>query len=191
MPFLAMEFLEGEPLDTFREKSPDLSVARLLRIARELAEGLAAAHHKGVIHRDIKPSNLWIEATTGHVKILDFGLARFSEDDMAQLTEHGLVLGTPAFMSPEQASGQAVDTRSDLFSLGCVLYWLCTNVSPFHERDLISTLTALAMKTPTPPHELNPTVPEQFSNLTMTLLAKDPAHRPETSRHVAEALAAI
>jgi serine/threonine protein kinase len=133
LPFLAMEFLEGEALDSLQKRVGHLPLAEILRIGRETANGLAAAHARGLVHRDIKPSNLWLEAPTGRVKILDFGLARLNSGT-CQASQVGLIVGTPAFMAPEQARGEAVDYRADLFSLGCVLYWLCTSELPFKGR---------------------------------------------------------
>jgi serine/threonine protein kinase len=132
--FLAMEFLEGMPLDRWLHDGRQPTVAQILRIGRETALGLAAAHEKGLIHRDIKPGNLWLEAAHGgRVKVLDFGLARVVGDDV-HLTQSGAVVGTPAFMAPEQARGEEVDHRCDLFSLGCVLYRLCAGSNPFRGR---------------------------------------------------------
>jgi serine/threonine protein kinase len=120
VPFIALEFLEGAPLDKYLKNKGALPLALALRIAREMAEGLAAAHQQGLIHRDIKPGNVWLEAPKGRVKILDFGLARAAADD-THLTQSGAIVGTPAFMAPEQARGEKVDGRCDLFSLGVVL----------------------------------------------------------------------
>src|SRR5262249_44185271 len=113
VPFLAMEFLEGVPLDRWLQQGRKPSGAQVLRIGREMADGLAAAHAKSLIHRDIKPGNVWLEsAHGGRVKILDFGLARAVADDV-HLTQSGAVLGTPAYMAPEQARGERVDARCD------------------------------------------------------------------------------
>ena len=191
--FLAMPFLEGETLDDRLKRvgqAPGrtaLPLAEVLRIGREIAEGLDAAHAHGLIHRDVKPSNVWLEAGRDRVKILDFGLARALASDVA-LTQTGNLLGTPEFMSPEQANGKPADARSDLFSLGCVLYLLCTGVSPFKRGSELDTVLAVAQDAPPSPRNLNPGLPPAAADLILTLLAKDPAHRPPSARAVADAL---
>jgi WD40 repeat protein len=189
-PYLAMELLEGEPLDKRldREKRPPLREA--LRIGREIAEGLAAAHARGLVHRDIKPGNVWLEGPGALVKVLDFGLARASEEG-TQLTQQGAIVGTPAYMAPEQANGEAVDARCDLFSLGVVLYRMCTGQLPFQGRDALSTLMAVVAYNPPPPAEVEPTIPPALSGLVMRLLAKQPSGRPASAQAVAEELAAL
>ena len=161
----------------------------VLRIAREIAAGLAAAHAQGLTHRDIKPANIWLEKT-GRVKILDFGLARPEQDD-AHLTQTGIIAGTPQYMAPEQAAGQPVDHLSDLFSLGCVLYRLLTGRLPFRGPSTMAVLRALALDQPQPPHEVNPEVPRALSDLTMRLLAKEPHNRPQSADDVVQELARI
>ncbi len=151
-PFLAMEFLQGEALDERLKHDGQLPILEALRIARETAEGLAAAHEVGLIHRDIKPGNLWLEAPRGRVKILDFGLARGGTEDV-QITQSGAIVGTPAYMAPEQAQAEEVDGRADLFSLGCVLYRMVTGELPFAGKDTVSTLLAIARDDPLPPRE--------------------------------------
>ena len=189
VPFIAMEFLRGKPLDAWmRDHAP--SVAQLLKIGHETALGLAAAHARGLIHRDIKPANLWLEAPQGRVKILDFGLARSVQEDV-QLTGSGVVVGTPAYMAPEQARGVPVDHRCDLFSLGAVLYHLATGRRPFTGADTFAILSSLAMDVPASPHELNPAVSPALSALVMRLLAKRPEDRPQTAQEVAEELRRI
>jgi hypothetical protein len=190
VPFLAMEFLDGETLDDRLQRELALPMAEVLRIGREIAEGLAAAHEHGLIHRDIKPANIWLEGRRARVKILDFGLARAMADD-AHLTQPGLVVGTPAYMAPEQAQAQTPDHRADLFSLGCVIYQMATGRVPFQGKDVMSTLTALATQSPQPARQLNPTVPAALSDLVMQLLAKKPSQRPRSARAVAEAIQAI
>ena len=144
VPYLAMEFLEGEPLDRRLKRDGKQSVSEVLRIGRELAEGLAAAHAKGLVHRDIKPANIWMEKVTGRpdrAKILDFGLARGVGDKATHLTRTGVIMGTPDYMSPEQARGIDLDARCDLFSLGCVLYHAATGRKPFQGEDVMATLS--------------------------------------------------
>jgi WD40 repeat protein/serine/threonine protein kinase len=203
--FLVMPLLDGEPLEDRLRREGKLSPVDVLRIGRETAVGLAAAHAKGLIHRDIKPANIWLEAPqrqpssahgkgasgqAGRVKILDFGLARQASAD-AQLTQTGAIVGTPAYMAPEQGQGQSVDARSDLFSLGCVLYRMCTGEPPFDGPDTMGVLIAVVTQEPAPPSQLNPRVPVGLNDLILTLLAKDPTRRPASAEAVADALAAL
>jgi serine/threonine protein kinase/Leucine-rich repeat (LRR) protein len=190
VPFMAMQFLDGEALEARLKRERPLPTAEVLRIGRETAEGLAAAHERGLIHRDIKPPNLWLEGPKGRVKILDFGLARAAGDE-AHLTHTGAIIGTPAYMAPEQASATSVDQRCDLFSLGCVLYRMATGEMPFKGSDTMSLLAALALKDPPAPSSLNSRVPPELSDLVMRLLQKDPARRPASAHDVVERLTAI
>jgi WD40 repeat protein len=190
VPYLAMELLEGEPLDVRLQRESKLPAAEVIRVGREVALGLAAAHKRGLIHRDIKPANIWLEAETGRVKILDFGLARAAAEG-GQLTQLGGVVGTPGYMAPEQAQGKAVDSRCDLFGLGCVLYRLATGRPAFTGTDLVSSLMAVNTHHPTPPHKLDAALPPALSKLIMNLLAKEPAGRPPSAQAVAEALERI
>src|SRR5262249_55040400 len=162
----------------------------VLRIGREIAEALAAAHERGLIHRDIKPANVWLEGAGAHAKLLDFGLARAAETD-APLTQQGSILGTPAFMAPEQATGVALDGRCDLFSLGCVLYRMCTGRLPFEGTSSVSILMAIVGTEPAAPLDVFAGVPEPLSRLIMQLLSKKPAERPASAHAVIEALNAI
>jgi serine/threonine protein kinase len=191
VPFLAMQLLRGKTLEGRLERAGGrLPLPEVLRIGREIADGLAAAHARGLVHRDIKPANVWLEEGRGRVRIVDFGLARGTELD-AQFTHAGSVIGTPAYMAPEQASGAAVDARCDLFSLGAVLYRAATGTSPFGDRDTLAILSALATRTPVPPHRMVPSLPRMFSGLVMRLLAKDPADRPQSAREVVKAIEAL
>jgi serine/threonine protein kinase len=191
VPFLAMQMLRGETLeDRLKRSRGRLPLPEVLRIGREIVEGLAAAHARGLVHRDIKPANVWLEEGRGRVRILDFGLARGTEPD-AQFTRAGTVIGTPAYMAPEQASGGAVDARCDLFSVGSLLYQAATGKAPFGDGDTMSILSALATRMPTPPHRIVPSLPRMFSGLVMRLLAKDPDDRPQSAREVAEAIEAL
>ena len=173
--FIAMELLDGEPLAQRLKRGP-LTLAEALTLGREMLSALDALHAQGVIHRDVKPSNVFL--TSRGTKLLDFGLARAASDDSGQLTQAGAILGTPAYMAPEQANGQDVDGRCDLFSLGCVLYRLCTGELPFKGKDALSTLKAVATENPRSPSEINPAIPATLSELAMRLLAKEPAARP-------------
>jgi urea transport system substrate-binding protein len=190
VPFLAMEFLQGQTLEQGLNSGETPRLGEMLRIGREIATGLAAAQASGLIHRDVKPANLWLEAPTGRVKILDFGLARPS-DNLAGLTRTGDVVGTPHYMAPEQARGERVDGRSDLFSLGVVLYRLCTGRLPFRGNTVSAILTALAVDQPTPVKVLNPALPRELADLVMRLLEKDPACRPQSAADVVAALREI
>jgi serine/threonine protein kinase len=187
IPYIAMQLLQGYPLDAFVQNKGTPSLRHAARIAREAALGLAAAHKLGVVHRDVKPANLWLEAPQGRVKLLDFGLARPEGLD-TELTKSGVLIGTPAFMSPEQALGERVDHRTDLFSLGAVLYWLCTGQLPFPGPSVVAVLKALGTAEPKPVLALNPRVPGPLAELIHRLLAKAPQGRPQTAAEVANRL---
>jgi tRNA A-37 threonylcarbamoyl transferase component Bud32 len=190
VPYLVMPLLEGESLEARLKREPRPPLAEVVRIGREMAEGLAAAHAAGVVHRDVKPANVWLKAPGGSAVLLDFGLARAAESGDG-LTQSGSVVGTPAYMAPEQADGQAVDHRADLFSLGVVLYQLATGASPFAGPSVLSILNRIATHHPPAPREVRADVPADLSDLVLRLLAKDPAGRPASAREVVEALQAI
>jgi WD40 repeat protein len=191
VPYLAMPLLRGESLNDRLAAGGGLSLADVLRIGREIAEGLAAAHERGLVHRDIKPANVWLEEGTGRAKILDFGLAQ-SVEDRVRLTEDGAILGTPAYMAPEQThGGRPVDFRSDLFSLGCVLYRMATGRLPFAASSHAALLLAIVHDVPVPPAELNPEVLAGLNDLIVQLLAKDPDARPPSARAAVERIRAL
>lgn len=190
VPFLAMELLRGAALDERLKSGQQFSLPEAVRIGRQAADGLAAAHAGGLIHRDVKPSNIWLESPRGDVKFLDFGLARLAQDDL-QLTRTGAVVGSPHYMAPEQARGSEVDFRCDLFSLGCVLYELVTGRKPFPGVSLTAVLTALAVDSPAPAESLNRDIPLPLAELIKQLMAKDPADRPGSASEVAQRLAVI
>lgn len=194
--FMVMEFLRGESLEAWvrRTSGPDLT--DVIRIAHEAAEGLAALHAHGLIHRDIKPANIWLEARTAgrsksapgfQVKILDLGLVR-AVDERDGLTASGMVMGTPAYMSLEQVRGQPLDHRTDLFSLGCVMYALCTGRPPFKAENPVAQAAALLRGRFTPVRELNPAVPEVLAVLITRMLASEPDARPASAAEVLDAL---
>jgi len=196
VPYLAMELLEGFALERLLSEKIELTVTQILRLGREIARGLAAAHEKGLIHRDIKPANIWLETVVDEsgsnkkiyrVKLLDFGMARLQEQTQG-LTRHGMVVGTPFYMSPEQATSSKIDARSDLFSLGVVLYQLSTGILPFQGETAISVMSALIKETPRAVHEVNTEIPRKLSRLIERLLAKLPDGRPPTALHAAKQL---
>jgi serine/threonine protein kinase len=191
LPFMAMQFLEGESLDRLIKRQGKLPTVEIIRIGRDVALGLQAAHDRGLIHRDIKPGNIWLEEGTRRAKILDFGLVRQTGDHYQHLTRTGFVMGTPGYMSPEQARGGRVDARSDLFSLGSVLYEMCTGREPFMGSDMMATLMALALESPPPIRLLNSEIPPALAELVTWLLAKSAEDRPRSARVVAESLARV
>ena len=187
VPFIVMPLLRGETLADRLKRDGHLTAAEALRVGREAALGLAAAHARGLVHRDVKPANIWLEAGTGRVKVLDFGLARPDDPERQHLTQTGTVMGTPAYMAPEQAAGDPVDHRADLFSLGCVLYEASTGTRPFVGTTVLAVLTKIATHTP-PPASTVADVPLALSDLIARLLAKRPAGRPQSAAGVAELL---
>jgi urea transport system substrate-binding protein len=190
LPYLAMEFLQGQSLEDRLSAGPPLALTEIPRIGREATDGLAAAHAHGLIHRDIKPANIWLEAPTRRVKLLDFGLAR-GVGRGSGLTDTGQIAGTPEYMSPEQAHGGELDARSDLFSLGAVLYTVCCGQKPFAGDSILAVLTAVTASTPRGVRDLNADVPPALAALVERLLEKDPAKRPASARAVRDELAAI
>ncbi len=200
IPFIAMPFLQGEMLESRLERQAIQPIGIILKVAREVAEGLAAAHARGLIHRDIKPANVWIEGDptaaelvqqVRRCKILDFGLARSTETEDVHLTASGTILGTPAYMAPEQACGGKVDARSDLFSLGVMLYRMSTGRLPFNGPNMMAVLTALATVTPPSARTCNRNLPQPLSDLIDRLMSKDPAGRPQSAAEVAVAVRQI
>jgi serine/threonine protein kinase/WD40 repeat protein len=191
VPFLAMQLLTGLSLEDVLKREGPMKIQQVLRIGIQIAEGLSAAHQRDLIHRDIKPANIWIEPTGGgRAKLLDFGLARSTSDDIS-LTQTGAIMGTPAYMAPEQARGEKVDSRADLYSLGCVLYRMTTADMPIKGTDTMAMLMALALDAPTPPLAKRPDVPSALSDLIMRLLAKSRDLRPANAQEVVNALRGI
>jgi serine/threonine protein kinase len=186
-PFLAMELLSGASLRDWLEAGNIAGLGQIVEIGRGIARGLAAAHARGIIHRDIKPSNIWLEAPDGKVKILDFGLARASESESG-FTHANAILGTPQYMSPEQASGLPLDHRSDLFSLGCILYQLAARRTPFPGRTPVAVLSAIARESPAPLEQVNPRISSHLAALIARLLSQTPDERPASAAEVVRAL---
>src|SRR5215468_4788905 len=186
-PYLVMQFIDGPTLQKKLDRTGQLSLKEILRIGLQIAEGLAAAHRQGLVHRDIKPANILLENGIERVKITDFGLARAGDD--ASLTQSGVVAGTPMYMSPEQAQGEAVDFRSDLFSLGSVLYTMCAGRAPFRAPTTLAVLKRVCEEVPRPIREINSELPPWLADLLARLHGKAPADRIGSAREVADLLA--
>src|ERR1035438_3597725 len=192
-PFIAMQLLEGH---TLRDRIGDKPVAlgTLLDWALQISDALHAAHAKGIMHRDIKPANIFV-TERGQAKILDFGLAKLTATDLTgpgeatlsstgPLTHTGAAIGTVAYMSPEQAKGEPLDARTDLFSLGTVIYEMATGKTPFAGGSTAEVFAALLRENPPPVSTVNPAMPKKLDPIVAKLLAKDPAHRYATAERL-------
>jgi len=186
LPYLVMEFIPGSSLQERIDRAAPLDVNSILRIGTQAALGLAAAHAQGLVHRDIKPSNILLENGVERVKLTDFGLARAVDD--ASLTQTGVVAGTPLFMAPEQARCESIDHRADLFSLGTVLYAMCTGRSPFRASTTLGVLRRVCDESHRSVRQVNPEVPAFLAEIIDRLLAKEPRMRFQTATDVAEEL---
>ncbi len=186
LPFLVMPWVAGESLAERLRTQGSLELKEVLRIGMQAAAGLAAAHEQGLVHRDVKPANILLERGVERTVLTDFGLAR-AADDVA-LTRQGVIAGTPEYMSPEQAKGEALDSRSDLFSLGCVLYEMASGVSPFRADSTLATLRRLVEEPPPALASLNPELPPWFVGIVDKLLEKDAARRFTSAREVSALL---
>jgi uncharacterized protein (TIGR03067 family) len=186
-PFLVMYYVEGRTLQSRIDQDGPLQLREFLRIGEQTARGLAAAHEQGIIHRDIKPSNILLENGVERVRITDFGLARAVDD--ASMTQSGVLAGTPLFMAPEQAQGEPLDHRADLFSLGSLLYAMCTGRSPFRSSTIMGVIRRVCDDEPRPIREINPDVPDWFCAIVDRLLSKKREERFQTAEEVASLLA--
>ncbi|WP_156724870.1 serine/threonine-protein kinase [Streptomyces apocyni] len=190
--YLVMELLEGRNLSQLLEdnKAHPLAVPDVVEITEQVSHALAYTHDQGIVHRDLKPANI-MRLTDGTVKICDFGIARLGHDIgfTSRLTGTGIAMGTPHYMSPEQISGAPVDHRSDLYSLGCVLYEIATGAPPFDLDDAWAVLVGHRDTAPTPPREHRPELPTFFEHLVLDLLAKEPEARPHDARQLAHQIA--
>lgn len=186
LPFLVMPLVAGESLAERLAIQGTMELKEILRIGMQAAAGLAAAHEQGLVHRDVKPANILLEKGVERAVLTDFGLARAADD--VSLTRWGIIAGTPQYMSPEQARGEPLDGRSDLFSLGCVLYEMATGVSPFRTESTFATLRRLVDGSPQAMASLNPELPPWFIAIVDRLLEKDPARRFNSAQEVSELL---
>ncbi len=186
LPYLVMSYVPGQSLQQRLDSEGPQEVKEILRIGTQTALGLAAAHAQGLVHRDIKPANILLENGVQRVRITDFGLARTMDD--ASLTQSGVIAGTPPYMSPEQARGEPVDHRSDLFSLGSTLYAMCTGHAPFRANSAMAVLLRIRDEQPRPVREVNPDIPVWLAGIIEKLHAKAPEHRFQSAAEVAELL---
>ena len=186
-PYLVMEYVSGLSLKEFITRRTMLDFVEVIRLSAQIAQGLAAAHACGVIHRDIKPGNVMLHKGGTRARLTDFGLARAAFDN-SELTSADQAVGTPAYMSPEQVRGETVDVRSDLFSLGCLMYALVSRVSPFQGRSSAETVHRILDVTPLPLLTVEPTTPAGYSDVVMKLVAKKPDDRYQSAQEVSEIL---
>jgi len=185
-PLIVMEFIQGQSLQQKIDKAGALDVRSILRIGMQTAAGLSAAHRQGLVHRDIKPANILLENGIERVKLTDFGLARAVDD--ISMTRTGQITGTPQYMSPEQAQGQRVDHRTDLFSLGCVLYAMCTGRAAFRADSAVAVMHRVVHDVPRPIHEVNEDIPDWLCGIVEKLLAKEADDRFDSAEEVEDLL---
>ena len=186
MPYLVLQYVAGESLSERLKRDKKLEFEQVVRLGIETALGLAAAHKQGLVHRDIKPANILLDSESGAVRITDFGLAKHADSD--SITKLGSIAGTPAYMSPEQSTSDNLDSRSDLFSLGVLLYVASTGVSPFAAESPFVTLNNVRTHQPPSVCKLNPDLPAWFGNIVERLLAKRPEDRIQSASALAEML---
>ena len=194
--YIVMEYVQGKDLRLVLRDDWPLAEERLCDIMAQVCSALGEAHVNNVIHRDLKPENIMVEARRDqpdHVKVLDFGIAKILDSDVQGLTRHDVVCGTPQYMAPEQATGSALDERSDLYGLGIILYQMTTGHLPFDGANSMEVLTRHVNEAPIPPRQRQPDAPisEAMERLILRALEKDPAKRPQTAEQFREALLAV
>lgn len=185
--YIAMEFIEGDSLDTFQKPDKKLTIPEILDLGIQVAEALHYANERGVTHRDIKPSNIIVQPG-GRVKITDFGIAHIEDPNGMIKTQAGEILGTPAYMSPEQVLGRSVDGRSDIFSLGVILWEMCVGKRPFRGDTMAAVFRAVTDDHPESPDKINPEIPAELAGIISKCLEKDPSKRYQSGHQLAEAL---
>ena len=187
-PYLVMEFVPGRTLEDVLNAGERYTTDRVCELGQQIAEALGYAHANGVVHRDIKPANILLSGSPDRPKITDFGVAKLTA---AQVTATGTLLGTPAFMAPEQFMGAPIDGRADIFSLGVILYWMATGDKPFSGDTITAVSYKIVHTEPIPPRQLNPGVPVALEHVILRALAKDPAARYQTGEELASDLASL
>jgi serine/threonine protein kinase len=197
VPFIVMEYIDGRSLSALLDKGRRLGLGKIVHLSSQIAAALTEAHAQGIVHRDLKPENILVSERRGQpevVKLVDFGIAKIlvsyapGEDAISRM---GTVFGTPHYIAPEQASGQAVDGRADLYSLGCIIYQMATGRVPFDGQAGLQVLLSQVRDPVTDPREHNPKLSDELAGLILGLLEKDPAARPQTAKEVRATLLAI
>lgn len=184
-PYIVMEFVDGESLREYVDQQGTLPPLEVVRLGTQIAMGLAAAHANGVIHRDVKPANVMLHKEATRLRLMDFGLARVAFDNV-DLTSHDHCVGTPAYMAPEQVRGQEIDGRADLFSLGCVLYYMMTGISPFQGKSPAETIHRILAVDPPPLDQAVTGAAPVLAEIIDKLLKKDPNERYQSAQEVAD-----
>ena len=181
-PYLVGEFLEGEELGGFLERAGKIPAGLAVHIARQICQALGAAHARGVVHRDMKPENVFLTGPLGHptVKVIDFGISKVGDAGGTALTRTGMIMGTPSYMAPEQARGEKVDHRADVYAVGGILYRALTGKKPFDSDDPSYTLTRVLTEEPERPRAVDPSIPQALELVIQRAMAKDPKHRQAT-----------
>jgi len=187
--FIAEELVEGKPIDQILSQGR-LEIREVLQFGIKIADALHYAHEKGVIHRDIKPSNIIVNLDN-QIKITDFGIARIEDPQALKMTRVGEILGTPFYMSPEQCEGRDIDRRSDIFSLGVILYEMATGNRPFNGKTLQAVFNEINQKVPESPKKLDANIPNPLSTIILKSLEKKPENRYDTAKELSEALQSI
>ncbi|WP_394826730.1 serine/threonine-protein kinase [Pendulispora albinea] len=189
-PYLVGEFLEGEELGEHLKKVGRLDVATAVAITRQICRALNAAHGRGIVHRDMKPENVFVVSRDGmpHIKVLDFGISKVGHRN-THLTRTGMIMGTPSFMAPEQARGEKVDSRADIYAVGALLYTLVTGHRPFDNEDPTATLSQVLTEEPIRPRQIEPSIPPALELVVQRAMQKDPRERYQTMIELDVALA--
>lgn len=187
VPYFAMEFVEGKDLDVMIKEGHKFSVEETIEIMTGVLKALAAASRQNLVHRDIKPGNIMI-SSDDVVKVMDFGLAKVAEMQDQTITQAGMIIGTPHYMSPEQGKGEELDTRSDIYSLGVVWYQLLTGELPFKADTPTAMIYQHAYEQPLPPRSINPEIPEGVEQMVLKMMEKDPANRYQKPKETLEDL---
>ncbi|HEX7600655.1 MAG TPA: serine/threonine-protein kinase [Polyangiaceae bacterium] len=190
-PYLVGEFLDGRELGEQLEKDGPLDVPNAVHVARQVCSALSAAHGRGIVHRDMKPENVFLAMRDDgiHVKVIDFGISKAKETANANLTRTGVVMGTPSYMAPEQARGDKVDARADVYAVGALIYHMLTGKRPFEAEDATATLTLVITEEPARPRSIKASIPEGLELVIQRAMAKDPRERYQSMDELDQAIA--